>query len=180
MINLIPNEEKKINHKDFYFRLATLVFFMLGISFLGASILILPSYYVSYLETNILMNKLDTQEEETGLMSDQNVLETIKDIKNKLTSLENAQNNKFVFSQKIINQIILKKIPKIKITEIIYQNDLTLNKKINIRGIASSREVLLLFRKALEDSPAFLKVDLPISNFVKGSDIKFYLSLIPS
>jgi hypothetical protein len=52
--------------------------------------------------------------------------------------------------------------------------------KISISGRASSREVLLSFRRTLEDNPAFSKVDLPISNFIKGSNIRFYITLTHS
>ena len=78
------------------------------------------------------------------------------------------------------NEILLKKSPNIKITRISYKDDLKTGKKIDIEGLAPNREVLLLFRRALEDSTVFSKVDLPISNFIKGSNIKFHLSLIPS
>jgi len=79
----------------------------------------------------------------------------------------------------VINAILLKKRSDIKITQISYQND-TRGRKIGVTGTAPSREVLLFFRLALESSPAFKSVDLPISNFVKGSNIQFYLNLIPS
>ena len=120
------------------------------------------------------------QKSEPVPLPDQQTLLAIKDLNNKLTLIENAQNNKFVISEKVINAIILKKIPKIKITDISYENDSLKGKKISIQGNAPSREILLLFRQALEDSVAFKQVDLPISNFVKGSNIQFYLSLIPS
>ena len=80
----------------------------------------------------------------------------------------------------MIGAILLKKRSDIKITQILYQNDGTNGKKITLTGIASSREVLLLFRQALEDSSSFKDVVLPISNFVKGSNIDFSLSLTPS
>ena len=76
--------------------------------------------------------------------------------------------------------IILKKMSNIKITDISYENDPLKGRKVSIEGNAPSREILLLFRRALEDDVLFKQVDLPISNFVKGSDIKFYLNLIPS
>jgi len=177
MINLIPNEEKKKMSKDFYFRLATVFFMMLSVSLLIASILILPSYFLSSIEEDIFNTKLKSQEKSISL-PDQDTLMVVKDLKNKLSLIENDEKNKSIFSTKVINEIILKKIPNIKITEIFYQNDKT-GKKITVSGRASSRKILLLFRRALEDDVAFSKVDLPISNFVKGSDIKFYLSLIP-
>jgi len=67
----------------------------------------------------------------------------------------------------------------IKITDISYENDSLNGKKISIQGTAPSREVLLSFRQAFENDNTFKQVDLPISNFVKGSNIQFYLSLIP-
>ena len=180
MINLIPNEEKKQMSKDFYLRLATIFFTMLGISFLLAAILTLPSYYVSSAEKNLINDKLEAQKNEPGSLSDQNIIGAAKSLKSKLSLIENAQKSKTLFSEKVINEVMLKKMPNIKITEISYQRDPDAGEKINVSGTATSREVLLLFRRALEDDVAFSKVDLPISNFVKGSDIEFYLSLIPS
>jgi hypothetical protein len=180
MINLIPNEEKKKMSRDFYLRLLTIFFMMLGGSLLIAYILILPSYFISSTEENVVNEKLKLQENELVPLPDPNTLAIIKDLKSKLGLIENAQKNKFIFSEMVINEIILKKMPDIKITGISYQNDPQTGGKININGIAPSREVLLLFRQALEDDIAFSKVDLPISNFIKGSNIKFYLSLIPS
>ena len=180
MINLIPNEDKKQMARDFYLRLMTLFFIMLGISLLIASILILPSYFLSYVEKNATNTKFESQKNEFIPLPDQNTLAVVKDLKNKLNLIEDAQKNQSIFSQKIINEIILKKPSGIKITGISYQNDPNTGKKININGKASNREILLSFRLALENDALFSKVDLPISNFVKGSDIEFNLSLIPS
>ncbi len=179
MINLIPNEEKKKMSKDFYFRLVTVLFVMLSISLLIASIVILPTYFLFSTEEDSINTELELQNSESIPLLDQNTLVVIKDLGNKLNLIEDTQKNKFVFSQKVINEIILKKIPSIKITKISYQNNPQTGRKINISGKAPSREVLLSFRRALEDNVAFSKVDLPISNFVRGSDIEFYLSLIP-
>jgi len=180
MINLIPNEEKKKMSKDFYLRLMVVFFVMLSVSLLVASIALLPAYFLSSVEEVSINTKLELQNDEPIFLPDQSTLAIIKDLKSKLSLVENVQKNKTTFSQKAINEIILKKMPGIKITEISYQNDPQAGEKMNISGIAPSREVLLSFRRALEDDVAFSKVDLPISNFVKGSNIKFYLSLIPS
>ena len=180
MINLIPNEEKKEMAKDFYLRLATMSFLMLGISFLVSSVLIVPSYILSSSEKSSFETKLEIQKGEVIPLPDQNTISVIKDLKTKISLVENTEKNKVIFSQKILNEIILKKIPSIKITAISYQSDSQKGKTISIVGKAPSREVLLSFRRALEDNPAFSKVDLPISNFIKGSNIRFYLTLIPS
>ncbi len=180
MINLIPKEEKKKIIKGSYYKLLILFLVLGSVSFLLALVAILPSYFLSSVRNNIVNTKLEMQKSEPVPLPDQQTLLAIKDLNNKLTLIENAQNNKFVISEKVINAIILKKILEIKITAISYENDPLKGKKISIQGNAPSREILLLFRQALEDSVAFKQVDLPISNFVKGSNIQFYLSLIPS
>ena len=180
MINLIPNEEKKKKVKDFYFRLLVVFFLVLGISILIASIAILPSYFLSSLRRNVASEKLTIQKVKPELEIDPKISGIIKDLDGKLALIEKAGKNKYFISEKVINEIILNKMPDIKINEISYRNSPTLGKGVSIRGIAPSRERLLLFRRKLEDNVAFKKVDLPISNFTKGSNISFYLNLIPS
>jgi hypothetical protein len=179
MINLIPNEEKKKMSKDFYLRLTTMSFTMLGVSLFAISIAMLPSYFIASTEKNIIDTKLEMQKKEISLPN-QGTLAIIGDLNNKLNLIANAEKSKFIYSERVLNEIILKKIPSIKITEISYQSDITLGTKISISGKAPSREVLLSFRKALESDVNFSQVDLPISNFVKGSNIVFSLTLIPS
>ena len=52
MINLIPNEEKKKMSKDFYFRLTSVFFMMIGVSIFVGSVTIFPSYFVSFVKNN--------------------------------------------------------------------------------------------------------------------------------
>ena len=144
MINLIPNHEKKKKVKDFYFRLVVVSFVVLGLCALVASVSILPSYFLSSIKKNLASSKLETQKNQAIPPAGQSTLTMVADLGNKLNLVETAEKNKYLISQKIIN------------------------------------ERLLLFRKALEDNTAFKKVDLPISNFVKGSNIQFDINLIPS
>jgi len=177
MVNLIPKKEKKKMIMGFRLRLVTLFLLTLDFCILIALVVLLPSYFLSTTKNSVANAKLETQKLDPSLASEELVV--IEDINKKLDLIENAEKNKFLPSVNVINAILSKKRPDIKITEISYQND-TRGKKIGVTGTAPSREVLLLFRLALESSPAFKSVDLPISNFVKGSNIQFYLNLIPS
>ncbi|MDE2399535.1 MAG: hypothetical protein KGL67_00775 [Patescibacteria group bacterium] len=179
MINLIPNQEKKKMIKGFYYRLTILSLLMLSVSIFIAILSLMPAYFFSSSRNNIANQKLEIQKKELLPLVDQQTSVIINDINKKLTLVEKAEKNKYSVSERVINAIFLKKISSIKITQITYQNNLLDGKKINISGTAPSREVLLLFRQALEEDPSFKSVNLPISNFVKGSDIQFYLSLIP-
>ncbi len=181
MINLIPNEEKKIKVRDFYFRFFVLLLLTLALSFGVASVVLIPSYYASSLNKNLISEKLSTLKN-TQASNIENVNASQVSIFNdQLSLIEGAQKDKYVISEKIINEIILKKMSDIKIESIFYEKDPSSNeRKIMIRGTASSRERLLLFRKILEKDKLFKNVDLPISNFVKGSNISFSLNLMLS
>jgi len=179
MINLVPKAEKKKIATDFFYRLAALFLMTLNFCILVAFISIIPSYFLSSVKDASVNMKLEIQKNEPLPLFDQQTLDTIKDINNKLDLVEKAEKNRFPISEKIIRAVLLKKRPDIKITQILYENNPTQGKKISILGTAPSREVLLLFRQALENDPTFKNIDLPISNFVKGSNIQFYLSLIP-
>ena len=179
MINLIPNEEKKKKLKDFYFRLLVTSFMVFGVSIFIATAAILPAYFFSSVKKNLTEIKLERQKNNPVPLLDQKTLNTVKDLNTKLNLVEKAQKNRYLVSQNIINNIILEKMSDIKITQINFSNDIK-GKIVTISGTASSRERLLLFKQALTDNVAFKKVDLPISNFVRGSNIKFSLSLIPS
>lgn len=180
MINLIPNAERKKMIKDFYLRLVVVVFFAIGLSVLAASILLLPSYFASNIKLNIANTKLATQRKEPVPDVDQKITGSIKEINNRLSLVERFQKDKYVVTERVINQVLLHKTADIKITEISYEESVPKTQKIIINGTAPSRERLLVFRRALEEDTSFSKVDLPISNFIKGSNIQFSITLIPS
>ncbi|MBY0376466.1 hypothetical protein K2P96_00635 [Patescibacteria group bacterium] len=180
MINLIPNQEKKRKVKDFYFRLVVVSFFILGLCSLVACVALLPSYFLSTVKKNLVSSKLDTQQKQPIPPAGQNTLATVADVASKLNLIETTEKTNYLVSEKVINEIVLHKMPDIKITEFSYENNTTSGKKVVVHGIAPSRERLLIFRKSLEDDAAFKKVDLPIQNFVKGSNITFYINIVPA
>ncbi len=180
MINLLPKKEKKEIAKSLYCKLLLLFLVTMSVSIVITSVSILPSYFLSSAKDKISDLKLNAQKNEPVPVPDQQTLLTIKDLKNKISLVDNSEKNKFIVSSKVINAVIIKKTPNIKITDISYSNDPLVGKKVSIQGTAPSREVLLLFREALESDVNFKQVNLPISNFVKGSNIQFILSLIPA
>ncbi len=187
MINLIPKEEKKKINRGFYYRLSVVYLMALSFPILICLAVMIPSYFLVRIKGDLIEKKLAVQKAEPVPLLDQETLRVITDLNHKLNIVKNAENNKFVVSQKIINAIVLKKMPDIKITDIAFKNIeriteeeiVVQDKKISIQGIAPSRPRLLLFRQILEDDANFQDVDLPISNFIKGSNIQFYLSLTP-
>jgi hypothetical protein len=177
MINLIPKEEKKKMATDFYRRFAILILLMLSFCLLVATLAILPAYFLSSTKNSIINAKLEIQSHEEVPIAGEQSLAEVKDINQKLSLVENAEKNKFPISTLVVNKILQKKTPDIKIIQITYENDASVGKKIGVLGTASSRDTLLMFEQAFENDPAFKNVDLPISSFVKVSNIQFDLTL---
>ena len=178
MINLIPIEEKKEIKNDFYYRFLTAIFVVLCFAVFASLVMIFPSYFISLEKKNFTSQKLSAQKNEVIPEIDQQALIAIKDLDTKLALIGNARNNEFIFSKNVINEILSKKLPGIKINSFYYLNDSLEGRKVSIMGVAKDREQLLLFRRALEEDNLFKNVDLPISNFVKDNNIDFNLNLI--
>jgi hypothetical protein len=180
MINLIPKEEKKKMTSDFYYRLLALFFMMMSFSVLVASIGMLPAYFFSLMKDATSNTKLEMQKNSQIPALDEQSLAAIQDMNTKLDLVESAEKNKFSVSENIINEILSDKTSDIKIVQILYQNDAITGKTVVILGTAPSRQALLTFEEALQNNPAFKNINLPISNFVKESNLQFNLTLMPS
>lgn len=178
MINLLPIEEKKKITEKYFERVATVSLTMLGFVFISASILVLPAHVSSLISKKEITLGLKSQMETRAPVFDEEKTKEVADLKRKLDIFENGSKTKLLISKKVLNEVILKRMPGIKITEISYNNDLK-GEEIKVGGRAESRNVLLSFRRAFEDDSMFKRVSLPISNFVKGSNIVFNLTLVP-
>lgn len=166
--------------RDFYFKLVILVLVMLSVTVFVGSIALLPSYFFSISEKNIAEQKLEIEKLKPVPSFDEKTSNMIVDLDQKLDLIERLQKDKFIVSERVINAISLKRVDGIKINTITYEEDALKVKKISVNGTAASRETLLSFRLSLEQDTSFKKVDLPIANFIKGTNIQFYLTLIPS
>ena len=125
MINLIPNEEKKVMIKNLYYRLVIVVLFALGIVMFIASIVLLPSYFISSVKERSFNKSLNAEiAKEIETINQQN-LSIVSALDYKLSLLEKSSRGKFILSEKVINEILLKKISNIKITQIYFENNAT-------------------------------------------------------
>ncbi|MDQ3076137.1 MAG: hypothetical protein M3Q34_03340 [bacterium] len=179
MINLIPNQEKKKMVEHFRVRLLIVLLMSVTVTFFIGSVALLPAYFFSSIKKDIANSKLTEQRKSPLPKFDQGALVTIQDLNDKFRLLETAEENRFVATERILNEIILKKGPDIKLTQIAYSNDNSSQRVVTIRGYAPSREGLLAFRFMLENNSNFKNIDLPISNFIKGNNIQFFLTLNP-
>jgi hypothetical protein len=180
MINLLPVEEKKKIAADYRVRIATFYLYSAGIILVIASVALLPSYFLASLKERLTSGKWESLKNLPVPEPDKETVQGIKDVNAKTSLIQNSEKSKFPVLESAFDEVIYQKMPDIKLTAIDYEKDKDGVKKISLRGLAPDRERLLLFRQALEADKIFSKVDLPISNFVKGENIDFSLNLIAS
>ena len=177
MINLLPIEKKKKVINEQRLRIITFYLYVVGSCFIIALVSLLPSYFPAVVKNHIEHKKLVELNGLPVSELDQETSVIVQNINSKISLIDNAEKNKFLVLENALDEIISKKMPDIKITSFHFDKDKDGGKKIVLKGIAKDRTRLLLFRQALESDKNFSSVDLPISNFVKGTNIDFMLNL---
>ena len=177
MINLLPVEEKKRIATEYHFRIFTFYLYVAGFCFLIGIIGVLPAYLLSSIKENLAEIKWENLKNLPQPKPNQETKNAVKDINFKVSKIEITEKAKFLVLENAFDKVLFDKMSDIKITSINYKKDEAGLKTISLQGIAPNRERLLLFRQMLEADKSFSKVELPISNFVKGANIDFSLDL---
>lgn len=168
-INLFPPHQIKAREEKKYFKKIIVSFLLLFI------ILIISSGLFSVLK-NILVLYINSQNNELFSLNNyfnqeknKKIQQNIENINKILSRISIIEKNKTIWSETLFELI--------KITP----NDLSFvnlkisdeDKKIEIIGLAKTRESLLTFRDNLEKSEYFENVTSPISNIISPTDINF-------
>lgn len=177
MINLIPSQEKKKIQKDFYLRFFILVFLVISFAVAISMVLLSPSLFYSSIQKNIVKDQIDNLKNNNVTGINPEYAKTIQDVNDKLKKVNDFRGYKFLISENIINEVIKSKTSGIRITEINYSFDENKGKVLQLRGDALTRENLLFYKNSLEKNPNFKSIDLPISNFIKPTNLQFNLMI---
>ncbi len=176
MINVLPEQQKKALHKEYLFRLISTYFFLIAVLTIMSTMLLLPTYLLSDSKENVLKNELEKFNKENQELATDDLQKIISDINTKLTLLDTGIIHKEV-SQGVVNKFLNISHDKIYIDKIFYTSSKDDNGTLEIGGMAVNRTTLNNFKTALDKSGLYLGVDLPISNFVKATDIDFNIKL---
>lgn len=177
MINILPKKEKnKVKH-EYLTRLISTSFFAISILGIISILLLIPSYQYASSKEMIAENNLAIFNQENPQLNIADLNSTISSTNNKLAFLI-SKKEKYVFSESIVEELLKIRTPGISFTQIIYGSRDDSTTTVSLQGVASDRASLHSFNDALLKSNSFSSVDLPISNFVKPTNIDFNFSLI--
>lgn len=176
MFNLLPQEQNKDTSREYWHRLTAVSLIFILLAVLIGIVFLLPSYLISTArerrvsaEYELLKKSLNNEnfdELNAILKTTAERLDIVKKSDEKSASLVRA-----------IAEALRRKEKGVKINLISSKSGLGGEGELTISGFASSRERLLSFKKSLESDKIFSKVELPISNFAKFSDIDFSIKL---
>ena len=175
MINVLPVLEKKVLRKEYWMRFSTIILNLILVVGFVATLLLLPSYFLSKDKEQIVERQLEAFNKENPDLAINNVDKTIKDINSKLEML-NSNMTSFQVNEKVLNNILKSRTPGITFSQILF------NKReggfiLEVHGIAENRDALRNFKTELDSNPNFSSVDLPISNFLEKADLVFTISI---
>lgn len=172
MLNIFSTEEKKKVLTEYRLRLAVVSIFAVGALVLSSLVLLAPSYLLAVAKHNDADRELVVLEEKGGAREQEREINIqIRDINSKISLLANGNDGRLSPPQ-IILDIIEIKGDTIKIEQFAYDANTT-QERITLSGTALDRSSLALFVEALKKNPLFTDVSLPISSYVKSSDINF-------
>lgn len=179
MINLISNEIKNNLKKVFYIRLLITFLILMSIAVFFIVLIISPLFFFTLSQKKLALSQLKIQNSSENVRYEYGVEDLMKNLNSKLNIVDSSKEKEFIVSNKI-NKILSEKIEGIKITDISFVEDQEKRDIFKLRGSASSRETLLLFKNILQKNKDFKNVDLPISSFIQKTNIQFNLILTSS
>lgn len=175
MFTLVPIEQKKQLLVEYRLRLLIVGLFFVVLFFFFLTVLLLPSYLTvrsSYLSA------LQEQQDANRAVAEKNkgdLSHVIDDLRKNLSVADISIEEPTV----LFETITLERGDSIKIKELSYSaKELPGQFIIRIKGFANDRKSLTAFQKNLLKYTEFTKVDLPISNLAKDSNITFDMIIV--
>lgn len=180
MINLLPHAQKKELERAYILRVVTLYILVAGCIALCGLVLLFPLYIVSVSKRQVVESQVASLSSQKNTTKEE-LNSIISDINAKLAIFSDPT-QQFYFSKDIVVPVLAKQNSGVSITTISYANDPAASataassapiRSVIVSGVAKDRESLLQFENNLKQNTAFTGVDVPISNFVSGSNINF-------
>ena len=136
-----------------------------------------PSYFFSISKSNLSEQRLESFNLENPEIATRNLDKTITNINNKLVLLSRSQSSEYPVYEKVIDNLLASKTQGIIFSQILYGQTSLTTRVLEVHGKAQSRDALSALKSSLETNPNFTEVNLPISNFIKKSDINFTITI---
>ena len=171
---LLPLHERILLRREYHIRVTIVFLFMVCLALLVG----ISSLFITYVKALSLESDI---QQKVNSLDNEKISSDIKDIQQsvvKSLALLDSLNKekKFVPITELIEGLI-KMRGSLRFTAISTAKIGTTTYNINIQGVAPTRNSLLAFKSAFENLAQGNKVDLPVSELAKSTNIQFSLQL---
>ncbi len=172
MIKFLPEKNKKEIKIEYFSRVVVLVLIFLVFLGVFGVFSLFPGYIISYYrDISIAEQSKSAQLNKVDVSVQEKTVKTTNELISFLTQLEDKKPSVPMFN------ILAKVNSYIRITQISYTKDKD-GFKFIVKGTAKTREGLITFIRDLKADKNLSGVSLPVSDFVKSSDIDFSLNIL--
>lgn len=177
MLNILPEQEKEKIITEYRLRLGVVAVSAVTILILASLVLLAPSYLLAVSKYNNVSAELAIRETKQGSTSEQKNIDTqVRDVNKKINLFLSEPFGNRLSPPDMFLKIIGIKSSAIRITGFFY--DATgKQERIIVTGVAANRDGLAQFAETLKKDKTFANVELPVSSYVKSSNIDFSIVL---
>lgn len=173
MLNILATTEKKNVLLEYRLRLAVVSVFAIGSLVLASLILLAPSYVLALSKYGTAEKQLAVLEAKySGTGQEKEIGAQIRDINTKILLLLSGDTSTRLSPSEATLNILKIKSSAIKISAFTYDATAT-QERIVLTGTATDRDSLATFIETLKKDPTFTSITLPISSYVKSTNIDF-------
>jgi hypothetical protein len=177
MLNFLLQKNKNMIVLEYILRIVVFLLFFIFAAIIFLITLFTPSFFIANSKNITIKNQLEITKQQ-NLIKGEDPIVFIKNV-NRLASALSEDNTGAGYSD-IINKITSLKNKNITISSIsINVNGDTANsKKIEITGIAKTRDSLTKYEKDVETDGFFDSISIPVSYFIQDTNSDFSATLI--
>lgn len=173
MINLIPPSGYKTVRYEYYLRVASTIGMLFAGVFILLSVALIPMYVLLDAQINAFaIEQAQQMENEDAFTVADHEVNLAREM---LAQLKRGEDTPA--PSEIITEVRAVAPPNIIFTNFIMNTSDGAMDKIQIQGQAPTREALANFKTALESSPRFGLVELPIADLARDENLPFAISI---
>jgi len=174
MFDLLAQKDKDEVRHEYKRRRLVVMFILIFLTFFVGILTLLPPHLVAWYKLKEL-SQMETYLERS-------ISSKSKEDLKKVILLTNTKINYLLMSPGgdvtvTLADIVARQNGRVVINKFVFQNDQKGKLVTNLQGVAKNRDDLLQFAADLRSNIQYAKVDLPVSNFAKESDIDFAITI---
>jgi len=171
-LNILPQKQKKLINFKYKLRLTVIVLNLLALVAVIATLLLVPSYFLSKLKVDLAENKLESMNSSADGKVESKTINAIKDINSKLLILTKDQQSSLMNSD-ILDEILSKKVKGVSYTEIILNRNNDNGFDLEVHGTFANKTILENYRSSLDDDLNFSSINILILEVPNSTELNF-------